>query len=123
MQLDIAPAQSASGAVTVGQADKKSIIAAGFAVIGHVHHIGEAALPVDLRSSLDVTRIPGPRVSGDTRSVHLHTGSVVNVLQMAPERAVTDAAPDTEVSLGAGECGNPPASGHEVLALTTPAAR
>src|SRR5437870_10640708 len=119
MQLNVAPAQSASGTVSVGQGDRKGITSAGFAVIGHVHHIGEA-LTVDIRVALDMARIrTGHRVSCDTSSVHVHTASVVVILQMAPERALTDAATDTEVSFGAGGCGNPPAAGHEVLALTT----
>src|SRR6266850_8107224 len=98
MQLDVAPAQSACGTVSVGQGDRKDIIAAGFAVIGHVYRIG-AALTVELRSPLDVTRSrTGHRVGCDTSSFHVHAGSVVDVFQMAPERVVTDAASDTEVS-------------------------
>ena len=122
MQLDVAPIQKTSRHVSIGQLDVKSIIAAGLAVIGHVNHIGEAALTVYLRSALDVTRSrTSHRVSCDTSSVHVHTGSVVVVLQMAPQLALTDAATDTEVSFGAGGCDNPPAAGHEAASTAATA--
>src|SRR5438552_554065 len=104
MQLDVATLKT-SRHVSIGQLDVKGIIAAGFAVVGHVNHIGEAALMVYFRSALDVTRVRTARphrVSCNTSSVHVHTGSVVLILQMAPELTVTQAATDAEGSLAAG---------------------
>src|SRR2546430_16212655 len=61
----------------------------------------------------------GRHVSCDASPFNLHAGSVIDVFEMAPEVALAVAAGDTEFSFGAGRCaGNPPATGHEVLAIT-----
>jgi len=123
MRLDVAPTQKTPRRVSIGQLDVKGIIAAGFAVADHVNHIGESPLMVNLRSALDVTRVRTGRpyrVSCYTSSVHVHTGSVVLILQMAQELAVMHAATDTEGSLAAGgRVADPPAAGHEIAWAAT----
>src|SRR2546422_3664009 len=118
MELDVASVQGASGRVS-WQGDDKDIIAARFAGIGDVHHILDAGYAVDLRSALDVTRSQtGYLVSCDASAFNLRAGSVIDVFEMAPPRALADAAGDTEISSGAGRClSSPPATGHEVLAI------
>ena len=66
--------------------------------------------------AISVIRING--VPGDRCGLHVHAVAMIDVVQVAPERAVLHATGHTEVGLGARRCaGNPAAAGDEVTAF------
>src|SRR5258708_6798510 len=70
VQLDVTAAQRAPRAVAVagtGYPNRKGVVGSGLAIVGHVHLIGEPALPVHLGRALNVPRRGADdRLGGDT---------------------------------------------------------
>src|SRR6266704_2558792 len=124
MELDVAtpglaPAQVPAGKVTVGQLDLEDVVAARFAFVAGAH-ARRAGLVVDRDIVVDnpavrVARID--RVTGDRRGLHVHPVTVVDVVQVAPERTVLDTAGHAEVGLRPRRrAGNPTAARQEIPA-------
>src|SRR5262245_26624866 len=118
MELYIAPSQAARGGIAIGQADAESIIAAGLAIIRHLHLIGAPRHAINLASAFDKPRCgTGDHVHRTTGPLHLHSGSMVYIMQMAPKTPIFDATRYREgASSPGGRAGDPPAAGHELPA-------
>src|SRR5439155_17142902 len=122
VELDVAStrmaaAQIASGEVAVGQLDLKYVVAARLALVAHPHS-RRACLTVYGDVVIDdpaIRIIRVKRVAGHGRLFDVHAVAVVDVIQVAPERAVLDATRHTEVGFRARGCaGNPSTARHEV---------
>src|SRR4051812_46668131 len=106
MELDVSPsgmaaAKIAAGEVTVGQLNFEYVVTAWFAFVAHPDS-GRAGLTINRDVVLDNPTIGIIRinlVAGHRRRLHVHPVAVINVIEMAPERAVLDAAAHTEVAL------------------------
>src|SRR6266540_3273202 len=84
---------------------------ARYAIYGHV---------VTNDPAIRVTMINIVRVARDLCGLHVHAGAMIDVVEVAPERAVLDATRDTEIGLGARRrAGDPSAAGHEVARCLT----
>src|SRR5439155_23751643 len=112
-----AATQIATREIAVGQLDLEYVVAPRLALIAHADS-GSAWLTVDRDVVIDDPAISVIRincVSGDRGLFYVHAVPMVDVVEVPPERAVLDAAGDTEVALGARRCaGNPAAARHEV---------
>src|SRR5207249_4974701 len=93
------------------------VVAARLTLVAHAYSRG-ARLPVNGDvvvddSAIGISQID--RVSGDRGGLYMHAIAVVDVVQVAPKRAVLDAAGHTEVGLGArGGARNPSTARDEV---------
>src|SRR2546425_13300057 len=98
VELDVAStrmaaAQIAPGEVAVRQLDLEYVVAARLALVARPHS-RRARLTVDgdvviNDPAIRIVRVK--RVAGHCRVFHVHTAAVVDVIQVAPERAVLDA--------------------------------
>jgi len=80
-------------------------LGARYAIYGHV---------VTNDPAIRVTIINIVRVARDGCGLHVHAVAMIDVVEVAPERAVLDATRDTEIGLRARQCiGNPAAAGDE----------
>src|SRR5437879_3780876 len=122
VELDVAStrmaaAQIATGEVAIGQLDLEYVVAARLALVAHPHS-RRARLTVYRDVVVDdpaIRIIRVKRVAGYCRLFHVPAVAMVDVIQVAPERAVLDATCHTEVGFGARGCaGNPATTGHEV---------
>src|SRR6266404_8338083 len=122
VELDVAStrtaaAQIATGEVAVRQLDLKYVVAARLALVAHPHSRC-ARLTVNGDVVIDdpaIRIIRVKRVAGYCRLFHVHAVAVVDVIQVAPERAVLDATCHTEVGFRARGCAsNPSTARHEV---------
>src|SRR5262245_17468393 len=110
-------AQIATGKVAVGQLDFENVVPARLALVTRPHSRG-ARLTVDgdgvvNNSAIRITRIR--LVARDSRGFHKHAVTVVDVIQVAPERPVLDSPSHTEVGSRATRCpDDPAAASHEV---------
>src|SRR5258706_1237490 len=99
VQLDVAAAgsvatQAACGGIAVGQRDAEGVVAARFAVVAG-DDVSRARIAVNRHVVSDITAVRVAGIGGeadDIRGLHVHSGSVVNVIQMTPELAEADAA-------------------------------
>src|SRR3989442_179332 len=106
VELDVAStrmraAQIATGEVAVGQLDLEYVVATRLALVAHAHARG-ARLTVNRDvvvndAAIRVVRVE--RVARHGGGLHVHAVAMINVVEMAPERAVLDAALHPEVRL------------------------
>src|SRR5258706_9846448 len=123
VELDVAAtrvsaAQVATGEVAVGQLDLEYVVAARLALVARPHS-GGARCAVDRDGVVNdpAGRIVWiRRVACDGRGLHVHAAAVVDVVEVAPERAVLDATAHTEVALRAGRGSRDPAPAGEEVA-------
>src|SRR5206468_2537708 len=107
------------GPVPIGQIDVEFVVAARLALVTR-QDCSMARLTIDGDVVFDspATRV-APRIGivcGDCRLFHVHADAVIDVVEVAPQRAVPPAAGDTEVGPGARRrAGNPAAARHEVV--------
>src|SRR5712691_7256943 len=99
MELDIATTQLAGGAISIGQRNRERVhIDAGLAVVHYIDVISKTTLTIDLSSAADVAAGGASgEIRGDTRSMHFHASSVIDVLKVPPPRPVFDFARHTKV--------------------------
>ncbi|TAK95019.1 MAG: hypothetical protein EPO07_15850 [Verrucomicrobia bacterium] len=86
-------AQIATGEIAVGQLDLEYVVAARLTLVAHAHARG-ARLTVNGHVAVNDAAIRVGRVHGitrDRRGFHVHAVAMINVIEMAPERAVLDA--------------------------------
>src|SRR5882762_3582158 len=117
VQLDVPTTQRTRRVVAAGHVELEAVIASGLAIVRYVHLIGEPVLAIHLGGTLDMARggVHYP-VGGYTGAFHPRASrTVIDVGQVAPERALFDPTRDTEVSFRAGGCGrDPAAAGDEI---------
>src|ERR1700686_166199 len=121
MDLDVSTFKSARGAVTVRQADSKTVCSR--LVVGHVQLV-RTVVPVNLGSALDAPRIWSLlKICGDARALHPEGTfkPVVNVNYLAVRRAVCvfadlESGFKLEFRIVAGWPGDVPVAGGEIVA-------
>src|SRR2546425_460696 len=137
VELDVAPAWMAATQITAGgvgrrigacstrrrwrcvvQFDLEYIVSPWLAVVTHADARLEARYVIighvvaDDPAMFRLGRVG--EVAGDRGRLHVHAGVMIDVVEVAPERAVLDATRDTEIGLGARRSnGNPAAAGDE----------
>src|SRR2546425_7643221 len=99
VELDIATAQLAGGAISIGQRNRERVhIDAGLAVVRYIDVISKTTLAIDLSGAADVAAGGASgEIRGDTGSMHFHASSVIDVLKVPPHRPVLDSACHTKV--------------------------
>jgi len=116
VELDIATAQLAGGAISIGQRNRERVhIDAGLAVVRYIDVISKTTLAIDLSGAADVAAGGASgEIRGDTGSMHFHASSVIDVLKVPPHRPVLDSARHTKVG-PSGVGGYPSTARNEVI--------
>src|SRR5712692_5147103 len=99
VELDIATAQLAGGAISIGQRNRERVHTdTGLAVVRYIDVISKTTLAIHLSGAADVAAGGASgEIRGDTVSMHFHTISMSDVLKVPPQRPVLDSPRHTKV--------------------------
>src|SRR3989442_499416 len=99
VELDIATAQRAGGAISIGQHNRERVgTDTGLAIVRYIDFIS-TRLTIDLSSAADFAAggASNNGIRADTGSMHFHASFVIDVLKVPPQRPVLESARHTKV--------------------------
>src|SRR2546425_7790322 len=120
VELNVPACQRATSRITVGQLDAEGVrVPTGLALISHFDVVGVPRHPVDLGAALEAAaRGSGRPVLGDARRLHVHTGVVIDVVEVDVHRPALEPRIDAEAGATVAYA-DPPAARDEVIAPGT----